>query len=813
MVDRVDVFSGVGTTLGVKAPVWAATTGNITLAGIQDIDGSTGVDKQRILVHLQTDPVENGIYVMNAGTWQRAKDFDGRRDAVKGTVVFVANPNGGPAAYQVANEDPVDFDVDEVTFVPAPWVEISITPGNFGAVGDGVTDDTLAIQAAMDYINTLDSGANNQISKTLDLDGLTYAVSAGLLSPADVNGFSMQNGSLIAIGAGWTDDEAMLTLRDPQQSADRVFFDCQGLCSGVDVAAGRCEVAGCGVVRFLDYGIKITGPAGDIQVTGCEITQWVDGSDPESADPANFTGKGIWVTINDCKFFRNLIRWCGTPMYFDTGSGSALVSDSHLYNGRSGGINVGITAITAANPGVITVSSTAGMVVGNPVWIETVNGMEEINYTKYYINTIPTGTTLTLKNGAGTPLDTSAFTPYTNSGDLYTTNVEDPKNIVVMGGSVHFTGCYLDNGNIDLYAKTASFTSCQFLMNPDKMVTDYVIGFFADGANDTLGKVTLANNHYLSDRIKWGRLPLVKFHDGSGSWPASLQDDLPTLLRPDNADGRALDIVEGVKIFMGGLLVNDNATPIAIFYSPASSSFGARIQFVDGGTTDYTTPPTVRSSGDDLKLSGEAIVLTNHADSLISVATTEVRVRAPQFSVQKTDGTAGEVVFDATGDAGIYSEDGPANLKFRTNGTDKLVLATDGRLYGSALHNNGGAVTGTTDQHIASGTWTPTLTNTTNLDASTANEGQWIRVGNVVNASCMINIDPTAAASITLGVSLPIASDFGAAIRLCGTAVANTVTECFAIFGDSANDRATVSGIAVSTAAHNILCHFTYVIL
>lgn len=167
---------------------------------------------------------------------------------------------------------------------------------------------------------------------------------------------------------------------------------------------------------------------------------------------------------------------------------------------------------------------------------------------------------------------------------------------------------------------------------------------------------------------------------------------------------------------------------------------------------------------------------------------------------------------------GAFATTPGARLAFSTRAADsalaeRLVLMGDGRLYGTALHDNAGAVTGTTEQYIASGTWTPTLTNTTNLSASTANQGQWIRVGNVVVASVMINIDPTIAGAIVLGVSLPIASAFGSAQRLSGTAASNTATEVYAVFGDAPNDRATVGGLAVDVAAHNIMVHFTYVVL
>jgi hypothetical protein len=96
---------------------------------------------------------------------------------------------------------------------------------------------------------------------------------------------------------------------------------------------------------------------------------------------------------------------------------------------------------------------------------------------------------------------------------------------------------------------------------------------------------------------------------------------------------------------------------------------------------------------------------------------------------------------------------------------------------------------------LAYGTYTPTLFNTTNIAASTAFACQWLRVGDTVTVSGQVNIDPTAAAASVLGMSLPIASNFGGTQNLGGTAtVAGTGAAVpsisSAILADPTNDRA-----------------------
>jgi len=57
-----------------KAPVFVASTGNLTLSGAQTIDGVVTGPGQRVLAKNQTDSSENGIYTAAAGAWQRTQD-------------------------------------------------------------------------------------------------------------------------------------------------------------------------------------------------------------------------------------------------------------------------------------------------------------------------------------------------------------------------------------------------------------------------------------------------------------------------------------------------------------------------------------------------------------------------------------------------------------------------------------------------------------------------------------------------------------------------------------------------------------------
>jgi hypothetical protein len=146
--------------------------------------------------------------------------------------------------------------------------------------------------------------------------------------------------------------------------------------------------------------------------------------------------------------------------------------------------------------------------------------------------------------------------------------------------------------------------------------------------------------------------------------------------------------------------------------------------------------------------------------------------------------------------------------------TESLRLTNDGRLYGTALHNNAGAVTGTTTQYIASGTYTPTLTQVANVSAQTAYLCQWIRVGNVVTVTGKVDIDPTTTLTLTqLGVSLPIASNIANAQNCAGTFSASGVVNQGAVLGDATNDRGELDFTPTDVTNQSYYFTFTYTVL
>jgi len=110
-----------------KNSVKAASTANLTLSGTQTVDGIALVAGDRVLAKDQTLPANNGIYVVAAGAWSRATDFDDSMEITAGAVVPVeqgtVNTAGGKGLFYLTG----------VTGA----VTVGTTALTFSAVGSG----------------------------------------------------------------------------------------------------------------------------------------------------------------------------------------------------------------------------------------------------------------------------------------------------------------------------------------------------------------------------------------------------------------------------------------------------------------------------------------------------------------------------------------------------------------------------------------------------------------------------------------------------------------------------------------------------
>lgn len=117
---------------------------------------------------------------------------------------------------------------------------------------------------------------------------------------------------------------------------------------------------------------------------------------------------------------------------------------------------------------------------------------------------------------------------------------------------------------------------------------------------------------------------------------------------------------------------------------------------------------------------------------------------------------------------------------------------------------------------LASGTYTPTITGTSNVDSTTSYAWQYLRVGSVVTASGRVNINATTATSLTtFRISLPVASNFANDNELAGSGhERNSSTQSgVTVSADITNNEATCTYRATASTDISLFIMFTYLII
>lgn len=100
-----------------KDSVRVATTANITLSGTQTIDGIGVIASDRVLVKNQTTGADNGVYVVAAGAWTRATDFDTSPEVTAGATIPVEDGTAnGDSVWFLATNNPITLATTALTF-------------------------------------------------------------------------------------------------------------------------------------------------------------------------------------------------------------------------------------------------------------------------------------------------------------------------------------------------------------------------------------------------------------------------------------------------------------------------------------------------------------------------------------------------------------------------------------------------------------------------------------------------------------------------------------------------------------------------
>jgi hypothetical protein len=126
--------------LSPKQAVKCGTTANITLSGLQTIDGYTTLASDRVLVKNQGTSSQNGIYIASATAWTRSVDMDVWSEVPGAYTVILNGTNNANTGWVCTATDAGTINVTAM-----PWVQFSGTGTYFAGTGLTLASNTFSI--------------------------------------------------------------------------------------------------------------------------------------------------------------------------------------------------------------------------------------------------------------------------------------------------------------------------------------------------------------------------------------------------------------------------------------------------------------------------------------------------------------------------------------------------------------------------------------------------------------------------------------------------------------------------------------------
>ena len=207
--------------LAFKNPALLATTANITLSGLQTIDGVTTAAGDRVLVKNQTNNPDNGIYNASSGVWTRTTDANTYNQLVSAVIFIEEGSTNSGGGYYCSAQPGGTLGVSSI-----PWSNLSLSGSYAAGTGLTLTGFTFSITpvgtagtygtaSTTPYITTNASGQVTTVTNTAIAISASQ-ITSGTISTSLISGnysgitgvgtlaTGVWNGSTIGVAYGGT---------------------------------------------------------------------------------------------------------------------------------------------------------------------------------------------------------------------------------------------------------------------------------------------------------------------------------------------------------------------------------------------------------------------------------------------------------------------------------------------------------------------------------------------------------------------------------------------------------------------------------
>ena len=174
--------------LNPKAACKVGTLTNITLSGLQTIDGYSVLAGNRVLVKNQSNTPDNGIYVASASAWTRAVDMDVWAE-VPGAYTVLLNGSQANTGWVSTSADTGTIGVTPITFVQFSalgtyyaGIGLTLSANTFSITNTGVTAATYGSASSVPVVAVNAQGQITSATNTSIAIGASQITSGTIAS-------------------------------------------------------------------------------------------------------------------------------------------------------------------------------------------------------------------------------------------------------------------------------------------------------------------------------------------------------------------------------------------------------------------------------------------------------------------------------------------------------------------------------------------------------------------------------------------------------------------------------------------------------
>ena len=248
----------------------------------------------------------------------------------------------------------------------------------------------------------------------------------------------------------------------------------------------------------------------------------------------------------------------------------------------------------------------------------------------------------------------------------------------------------------------------------------------------------------------------------------------------------------------GAIIASANDAVFAGRFSNSTTGANARLDTSATGSTISReiadSNPVLIIKNSHASSTGDITQFQNSA-ATVGIMDLNGNLKTASYSSNNSDPADSEIIRLGNGEGIAWEASAAGTDVIMKADSSEIIQITGGTLDGADLSANSVTSSQISTSTLTSGTYTPTRSAETNLDANvTMTEAQYMRVGNTVTVSGRFTADPTLTATTTdFEITLPVASNIGATedaggVAFCG----NIVSQGAEVIGVVANDTAQI---------------------